>query len=307
MSTEDGPGIRTTVFMKGCSLHCTWCHNPESIPSSFQVQWIGSRCIDCKTCEEVCPKNALTLQKNGMVIDRKLCDGCGICAKECPTTAMELLGEDKTVDELVAEMEKDRAYFENSGGGVTVSGGEPLLQADFVGEFLAACQKKGLQTALDTCGACKITSLKKVLPYCDMVLFDIKFIDPKKHKQFTGKTNKTILENLFVVRDAVKSDNNPSQLWIRTPLIPGASADDKNIAAIGDFLAQNLDGAAMRWELCAFNNLCKDKYTRLGLVWPYAAEELLEMQFISNLENIAKKSGVDPKIVFATGATKMKE
>ncbi len=304
MSTEDGPGIRTTVFMKGCGLSCTWCHNPESISTLPQVQWIGSRCIGCHSCEGVCPHNALHLTDQGMEIDRGLCEGCGKCARECPSTAMEILGEDRLLDDLVAEMEKDRAYFENSGGGVTVSGGEPVLQGAFVEAFLASCQQKGLHTALDTCGLCKPEYLKKALVHADMVLFDVKFLDDSLHKQYTGVSNKGILENLLTVKDYMEKEGGPRELWIRTPLIPGATATEENIQEIGRFLANNLDRAFSRWELCAFNNLCKDKYLRLDQSWDFSDQPLLSQDQVSNMEKLARESGVNPDSVFATGATR---
>ena len=140
MSTEDGPGIRTTVFFKGCSLRCIWCHNPESISPQPQVQWIGSRCIGCRTCLDVCPNGALSAAPEGISIDRTLCNGCGTCVSECPSTAMDLLGEKWPLDALIEEVEKDRAYYDQSGGGITVSGGDPTMQADFVEAFLKGCK-----------------------------------------------------------------------------------------------------------------------------------------------------------------------
>ena len=167
MSTEDGPGLRTTVFFKGCSLTCTWCHNPESISPHPQVHWIDSRCIACKTCLDTCPKGALSLTPEGISIDRSLCDGCGVCVEACPSTALEQLGRQWTIADLVHEVLKDRVYFEKSGGGITVSGGEPTLQTDFVADFLKRIRAQGIHTALDTCGLCNRQSLDKLLPYYD--------------------------------------------------------------------------------------------------------------------------------------------
>jgi pyruvate formate lyase activating enzyme len=304
MSTEDGPGLRTTVFLKGCPLSCAWCHNPESIPTEPQVQWIDSRCLDCKSCQRACPRDAISFQEAGLVIDRDLCDGCGICAEICPSTAMELLGREWTVPELVDEVVKDRAYFEQSEqGGITVSGGEPTMQSDFVREFLSELQHRGIHTALDTCGLCRSETLATILPFVDMVLFDLKLIDADEHKKLTGADNKKILENLLIVRDLVASEGNPQLLWIRTPLIPGATDGEANIKGIGEYLAENMNGVVERWELCAFNNLCRDKYLRLGQDWLYATAGLMTQEELATLESTARKSGVDPKIVFATGST----
>lgn len=305
MSTEDGPGIRTTLFLKGCTLKCIWCHNPENISPKPQVQWIGVRCIGCKTCLDVCPNGALSLTPDGISIDRELCVGCGACASECPSTAMELLGKRWVLDDLIDEVEKDRAYFEKSEGGITVSGGEPSMQADFVAALLRECKQRGLHTALDTCGQCARETLDMLLPGADMVLYDLKEMDPGKHKAFTGSSIERILENLIYIRDYVMAHGNSKELWIRTPIIPDATATDDNIRAIGNFIAKNLRGVVNRWELCSFNNLCRDKYIRLGLIWHFKDYELLTETVMEHLAEEAKRSGVDPKIVHWSGTTKL--
>ena len=305
MSTEDGPGIRTTVFFKGCTLNCSWCHNPESISIKPQVCWVGSRCIGCKTCLEVCKENALLLAESGMKIDRNRCTGCGDCATECPGTAMELMGKIWQLDDLVDEVNKDRAYFETSGGGITISGGEPTMQAGFVGAFLKSLRQKGLHTALDTCGQCSRDALDQTLHHAAMVLFDMKLIDPKAHKEFTGHDNKRILDNMLYVADYIRSHVYPNALWIRTPMIPDATAVFENIAGIGQFIAKNLSDVVDRWELCAFNNLCRDKYLRLDQKWAFHDTGLLTKDNMDVLTEKAKSSGVDPKIVFPTGSTRL--
>lgn len=305
MSTEDGPGIRTTVFMKGCSLACTWCHNPESISAKPEIHWIGSRCIGCKSCLDACRNQALALTDHGIVIDRTRCKGCGTCAEECPSTAMELLGRRWQVTDLITEVIKDRAYFETSGGGITVSGGEPTVQTPFVAALLSGLQQRGIRTALDTCGQCPRKALDTLLPFADMVLFDIKEIDPDKHQQFTGHSNAAILENLLHVAAYLREQGRA--LWIRTPIIPGATDTPENLRGIGAFLAHNLPGKVQRWELCAFNNLCRDKYARLDKVWAFRSSELLTRAHMEQLTAIAKASGVDPDIVAWSGATRMEE
>ena len=304
MSTEDGPGLRTTVFFKGCSLKCAWCHNPESISLLPQVHWIGSRCIGCRTCLETCPRNALSMSREGILIDRDVCDGCGLCVEECPSTALELLGEAWDLDDLVKEVLKDRVYFEKSNGGVTVSGGEPAIQVDFVAEFLKQIRGQGIKTALDTCGLCSATALDKLLPHANLVLFDLKAIDPQRHLDFTGSDNRVILENLVHVADTIDSHLYPEGLWIRTPLIPGATDTNENLTGIGTWIKTHLDQKVKRWELCAFNNLCRDKYARLGLAWPFEGAELLEESHIQNLVTAAQDSGVNPDIVHWSGSTK---
>jgi pyruvate formate lyase activating enzyme len=305
MSTEDGPGIRTTVFFKGCSLRCGWCHNPESISAHPQIHWISNQCIGCKTCLEVCPERALSFSEEGNRIDRDLCTGCGVCAEECPATALELLGRQWVLNDLVAEVIKDRAYFEKSGGGITLGGGEPTIQVQFNCVFLLKLKELGIHSALDTCGLCSKDALESLLPNLDLVLFDVKEIDPYKHQEFTGSTNKKILDNLLFVRDCMKLYGRPGELWIRTPIIPDATATAENIRGIGEFIASNLNGLVNRWELCAFNNLCRDKYLRLDLDWVYKYKGLLSKLDMEKMAAIARNSGVDPAIVFWSGSTKM--
>ena len=305
MSSEDGPGLRTTVFFKGCSLSCSWCHNPESISPHPQVHWIDSRCIACKTCLDTCPKGALSLAPEGISIDRRLCDGCSACVDTCPSTALERLGRQWTMADLVHEVLKDRVYFEKSGGGVTVSGGEPALQSDFVADFLKQIRAQGIHTALDTCGLCSRKALDRLLPYTTLVLFDFKEIDAHKHRAFTGSDNRFILENLIHVSRYIKTHLYPEGLWIRTPLVPGTTATIQNINGIGSWIAENLEGQPKRWELCSFNNLCRDKYTRLGLTWQFRDEALLGEDHINKLLTAAKTSGIDPHLVHWTGSARL--
>ncbi len=304
MSTEDGPGIRTTAFLKGCSLKCSWCHNPESLMIAPQVHWLAPGCIGCGTCVETCEQQAVTLSADGVLIDRNLCRGCGACARECPSAAMELLGKRWEPAELVAELIKDRAYFANSGGGVTLSGGEAVLQANFTRRVLRDLASRGIHTALDTCGHCGRTALAALLPHVDLVLFDLKEIDPEKHKKFTACTNETILQNLKFVAGFIASNPKPEALWVRTPIIPGTTARAGNIRGIGEFMAAYLGDAVTRWELCAFNNLCKDKYLRLGLDWAHKNDDLLTHEFMADMAMMAQNTGVRPEIVHWSGQVK---
>lgn len=304
MSTEDGPGIRTTVFFKGCSLGCRWCHNPESISPKPQIQWIQTSCIGCGICVETCPEKALAQTTQGIAINRMLCTGCGLCTQECPTTAMELLGKKWTVHDLVRELVKDRVYFEQSGGGVTLSGGEAALQHDFCLALLKELRGRGIQTALDTCGQVPQSVLAGLLPYVDILLYDLKEIDSEKHKKFTGAGNEKILANAVFAAQYKKTHLYPKTLWIRTPVIPNATDTVENIQGIGDFIQANFEEAVDRWELCAFNNLCRDKYKRLGLDWSFADQDLAEKSWLEELTRIAK-SRVKPSIVCWSGATKL--
>lgn len=307
MSTEDGPGLRTTVFFKGCSLRCRWCHNPESISPHPQVYWIDTRCIGCGTCVEQCPELALNLTPEGVHIGRRLCTGCGECTRACPSTAMELLGRQWALEDLLAEVLKDRAYFLSSGGGITVSGGEPGFQARFVAPFLERLQQVGVHTALDTCGLYHRKVLDRLLAHTALVLYDLKHIDPDKHQALTGHSNQTILDNAVRAAQLLYSSAENRRMWIRTPVIPEATDTVENIQGIGRFIADRLNGAVGRWELCAFNNLCKDKYRRLDLAWPYDACALPDRAHMDRLTEVARTSGVDPAIVQWSGATKTEE
>lgn len=303
MSTEDGPGIRTTLFMKGCPLSCTWCHNPESISPLPQVHWLGVRCIGCGTCVEICPRKAVAASGSGITINRDICTGCGLCADQCPSTALELLGKKWEVDALYNEIIKDRAYFENSSGGVTISGGESTLQSEFVSALLIKLKAAGIHTAVDTCGLFNDSVFNDIFPYADIVLYDLKEIDPVLHKKFTGSSNENILRNLIRTADYVKEHLYPREIWIRTPVIPGATARIENIEGIGKFISSLPSGVVKRWDLCAFNNLCADKYIRLNKKWEFDKTPLLEEAFMEELAEAAIKSVLEPEIVSWSGAT----
>lgn len=302
MSTEDGPGIRTTVFFKGCSLACDWCHNPESISSRPQTVWNRTGCLSCKTCVEVCPEDALRATAQNIAVDRARCTSCGTCAEECPAGVMEVLGTEWELDALVDEVARDRAYFERSGGGITVSGGEPAIQAAFVGPFLRRCQQRGLHTVLDTCGMCSKSKLLELASHADLVLYDLKLADAGLHRQHTGMTNERILENAVALARMVDAGQGPEGLWIRTPLIPGVTATVDNVAALGAFITKELGGAVRRWELCAFNNLCANKYERLDIEWAYEGRPLLRRDELMELENVARNAGVEGAM--CTGAAR---
>jgi pyruvate formate lyase activating enzyme len=305
LSTEDGPGISSTVFLKTCPLSCRWCHNPESISGTPQAQWFSTRCIGCAGCVKACPRGCIVFEAGrGVRLDRACCDGCGACAEQCPSNALEMLGKRIGVEALVKELSKDRAYYESSGGGVTISGGEPLAQPLFTVELLKALGHDSVHTALDTCGFASTEAFVTAADEADLILFDLKAIDPAAHKAFTGQSNQIILRNLATLGEEWRSGSGAPHVWIRTPLIPGATATPENLLAIGSFLAATLDGVVERWELCAFNNLCRDQYVRLGMVWDYATTPLMSRDELDALAHCARSSGVDPRMVLVSGTAR---
>ncbi|MBI4765919.1 MAG: glycyl-radical enzyme activating protein [Deltaproteobacteria bacterium] len=263
-STEDGPGIRTTVFLKGCPLRCPWCHNPEGLRPEPDLMWYGVRCIGAQHCLSACPEKALHLFAEGMGIDRGRCTLCGKCQEACPAGALEIIGRTYTPDELISELLKDLVFYKTSGGGITFSGGEPMLQADFLVQALRRCRQEELHTALDTCGAVSGERFKPVLPLVDLVLFDLKLMDPERHRSATGVSNDIILDNAR----CISAEGKP--MWIRTPVIPGLTDDVENIRSIGEFIRDFLP-TVERWDLLAYTYLGRPKYERLDL--PYALKD----------------------------------
>ena len=307
LSTEDGPGIRTTVFFKGCSLHCAWCHNPESISTKPHIQWLSHLCIGCKTCVLSCPGGCITMKNNDRHINIERCILCGRCVEACPTNALEMLGKQITLEDLSKELLKDSAFFEQSDGGVTFSGGEPALQPEFVAALAKILKERGIHTALDTCGLVPKANLEMILPFIDLVLYDIKLIDADLHQEFTGARNEKILENLLWLAEAMKEKQYDFSLWIRTPLIPGTTAEKENLQAVAAFLNENLAGCIKRWELCAFNNLCRDKYARLGMQWKYDDEPLMTREELDACQDWAGQVYHDPQHVYVTGSARVEE
>jgi pyruvate formate lyase activating enzyme len=305
LSTEDGPGVRTTVFFKGCNLRCAWCHNPESLSSARQVEWYDNRCIGCRICEGVCSQKGLSLGEDGMTIARELCLACGRCVKECPSGAMSMKGEEWALEDLVREVLKDRSFF-GAQGGVTVSGGEVLLQSGFAAAFLKRLREEGVHTALDTAGCVGWEVFEKVLRCADLVLLDMKLRDPERHEKFTGRDNALILENAKRLRKYIL-DRGAPELWVRTPIIPGATDTDENIRGIGAFIEENLADVVKVWELCSFNNLCRDKYTRLGIDWTFGAARLMTRERMEALRRIAGSELRDPSIAIWSGGTAIED
>ncbi|MDY7019294.1 MAG: glycyl-radical enzyme activating protein [Chloroflexota bacterium] len=254
-SLHDGPGIRSTVFMKGCPLRCRWCSNPESWNPYLEIITHDIKCIRCGKCEQICSVGAITIDSEGRKIDRAKCTLCLECAEVCPTGAISIAGEYVTVDEALREVESDSLFYQHSGGGVTVSGGEPLLQWEFVYELLKACKEKGLHTALDTSGYSSWDRIERVLEYVDLVLFDIKHMDPKQHKKGTSKSNLLILDN------AARIAARKVRLWLRVPLIPGYNDSRENIEKVAQF---GLKIGAEKISILPYHEWAISKYGQLG-------------------------------------------
>ncbi len=301
MSTDDGPGLRTTLFLKGCSLNCQWCHNPDSIVLKPEVHWNKVKCINCGSCSSICAGGALQHQEKGIVVDRQLCSLCYSCIDECPSGAISVRGKRYDPDHLLAELLKDKAYY-NREGGVTISGGEPLLQVDAVVYLLRELKKNQVHTALDTAGLVPLNSLVRALEFTDLLLYDIKIIDPALHTHFTGSSNEKILNNL--VQAAHYLNQKAKKMWIRTPLIPGATDHCDNIRGIARFIKENLYGCVERWELCAFNNLCEHKYEMLNRDWLFSNTPLMSRVELDRLSAVASEHlGPGNTLVTWTGRT----
>jgi pyruvate formate lyase activating enzyme len=255
-SIHDGPGIRITVFLKGCLLHCSWCHNPEGISPGSEIQYWDKRCIGCQECVEACEHRAIAFVDEQRVHYPDLCQGCGACAQACPAEAIELIGSIMTVSEVTEAIEKDVIYYDQSGGGVSFSGGEPLLQTEFLMEVLKACKDHGIHTVVDTSGYISYNNLNKIRPLVDLFLYDIKLMDTDRHIHHTGVPNQLILENL---RELVKTG---AQVIARIPIIPGINDDTDNIRQTGEFLKSL--GTLQEVNLLPYHQAATHKYHRLG-------------------------------------------
>jgi len=242
---DDGPGIRSTVFMKGCPLSCLWCHNPESMKSGREIAFYPQLCINCGDCKTVCPEDAISLEQADRII-RDRCTACGDCAEECPTTALKIVGKHYSVSDLIEILLSDHIFYETSKGGVTFSGGEPTLYMDYVGEVMKELKANNVHIAIETSGMFNLGEFKtKLLPYINLIYYDIKLYDPRKHEQYTGKSNKQILSNLA---DLVKESS--VKIIPRLPLVPKITATTDNLTHIARFLKS---AGITTYELLPYN------------------------------------------------------
>ncbi|MEJ5310480.1 MAG: glycyl-radical enzyme activating protein [Anaerolineae bacterium] len=278
-SVHDGPGIRTTVFLKGCTLRCFWCHNPETIRPRPEVQFFANRCIGCAACVDACPEGAQGFDENGLrIFDRAKCVACGKCVDVCYAEALVFTAKAMTAEAVVAEILLDRAFYDNSGGGVTLSGGEPALQVEFSREILERCKAAELHTAIETAANVPWESLAALLPVTDLVMMDIKHMDSAKHRDAVGAPNALLLAN---ARRLAETDK---PILFRIPVIPTVNDTPEEIAAIAAFIRQLTELRAAQHngmagqpvpitlELLAFHRMAGDKYNSLG--WEYRAANL---------------------------------
>lgn len=264
-SFVDGPGIRTTVFFKGCNLNCAWCHNPESRSAKPQMMFYKDKCIGCGKCKEIC--------RNGL----EKCELCGKCVLYCPKNARKISGKEYSVDELFAEIIADKDFY-GADGGVTFSGGECMLQIDFISELLEKCRKEGINTAVDTAGNVPWESFERVLPFTDIFLYDVKLFENGAHEKWTGAGNKLILENLSKLLES-------KRVWVRIPIIPGVNDTKEEMTKISEFLS--LYGMPERVELLPYHRMGESKYEALGQKCvPFAVPDAEKMDSLKKIFNI---------------------
>ena len=286
-SIHDGPGIRSTVFLKGCPLSCQWCHNPEHISFGPQLRWQKEKCIACGDCVLSCSQQAIKLDMNGVSMDESLCAFCGACVAACPTLALEMLGKAMTVEQALTLLKKDALFYESSGGGVTLSGGEPLEQAEFALELLKALKRESIHTALDTAGYAPWPQLEKFVENTDLFLYDVKHLDALQHEHLTGVDNELILSNLR------KLSRGGAHIWLRIPLLPGLNDAPEHVTAIGD-LAREL--SIREIYLLPYHYLAIGKYEKLGLTYVLPDLNEPKQERMEELREILLNKGLNAHI-----------
>jgi pyruvate formate lyase activating enzyme len=289
-SVHDGPGIRTLVFFKGCLLRCLWCCNPESQLKEPQLVFYPERCIRANKCWQVCPTHAISVEGNRLILDKTACNLCGKCVEACYAGAWKIFGMEVDVDYVMKEIEKDIPFYRNSGGGVTFGGGEPLLYPDFVNAVAGCCQEEGIHTAIETCGYAPWKNFEKALDNIDLVMFDIKHIDPQRHKELCGRSNKLIRDNLKQL-----SRRGGVEVVVRLPVIPGLNDSEENLKDTAEFVA-SLDGNIKRIELLPYHRFGEKKYERLGREYVLAGLQIPDEEHMQHLKGLMEGYGVAIKV-----------
>ena len=283
-SVDDGPGIRTTVFLKGCSLNCNWCHNPECIHPEFQIQFFADRCTQCGACVQACPVQAQKIIAGQRVFLRETCVNTGDCVDVCDSGALQWVGKKITADEVIQEFNKDRVFYEKSRGGITISGGEPLLQPDFTQAILSDCKQSGIHTSVDTAGNIPWQFFEQVLPYTDLFLYDLKCINPEKHLSATGSGNRLILNNLSQLLKENK------EIWIRIPLIPNINDQDEDILDFSAVLASMKQ--IQKIQLIPYHRYGVGKYDSLGIAYKLADTLPAPAEKIKHIADLFLQQGI---------------
>lgn len=284
---HDGPGLRTELFLKGCPLRCRWCSNPESWKKEIEWGVYSSKCIGekrCGACRDACPEDGILLFTRGKLsgIDREKCSLCGKCYESCPSDAIKQWGKEMSVSDCMTVIRKDRGYYERSGGGVTVSGGEPLLQSEFVAELFKTCREERIQTCCESTFCVDRSSIERVLPYTDLLISDLKHMDTEVHRKYIGSGNEKILDNLRWLAEEKR------ELILRIPVIPGVNDDAENIEASADFILNELHGRVRTLQLLSFMRLGEEKYKSLNLPYLMADVKLNRKNFQKHVEKIAE-------------------
>jgi pyruvate formate lyase activating enzyme len=287
---HDGPGIRTTVFFKGCQMQCAWCANPESKSSCQEIAFFAGKCKMCGQCIEACRYGALDLTSRER-IDRSKCTLCGDCVYVCPNDAYRIFGEYMSLDELVDEVMKDRKFYRKSGGGVTVSGGEPSTQAEFITAFLSELKRLGVHTAMETNGHMADVVLDRLIPVVDLFLYDIKQMDPVKHEKYTGVGNQQVLDN---IRRLTLEHKVP--VTMRVPLIPGVNDDEHNLTQTAQLAAMLSKGSLTGVHLLKFHNMAAGKYTALNTDYDFARTDPQTDLRLEEIRQLFESYGVKTQI-----------
>lgn len=285
-SVQDGPGIRTTIFLKGCPMRCPWCSNPESWKGYPELGHVDTLCDGCGRCVTVCPKQAIAVVNGKVQVNRVLCNNCGECVPVCPLDALKIFGREMTVDEVMEEVRRDQLFYRNSEGGVTISGGEVLAQADFSAEVFRRCVDAGIHTAIESCGYAPRRQLDKILPYLDLALYDIKHMDSQVHKKFTGTPNERILEN------ARHMAARGIPLIVRVPVIPGFNDDEANISATCQFAA-SMNGSVRQIDLLPYHRFGMGKWAMLDRTYPIPDIRPPEKERVEKLQAIIYEFGFE--------------